>query len=222
MTTTIVASLDTTDLLRIAAQLGLSSKELNKAAVTAVNDTAKRTRSEARRQIRAYLTLPARSINRRVELGKRATPDDLTATVRLDRVDRREGGGASARPTLMSFKGKPNKPRSESKRTKTGKLTKAARAPFTYQITKTGGRRMRPGMFVQRQTTTGLAMAFKRVGKNRYPLWVPRGPSIAAVWQFDQNKVADKTLADLRGALTQRMLGQGRRQLARTFKAVAA
>ncbi len=228
----ITAKLDTDQVLRFASKLGLSAKELSKAQVTAVNDVAKTTRGRVRKEVRAYLTLPARSVNQRVEVGRKATPTKPEATVVIDRKVSRSGGGASARPTLMSFKGKPKVPRREGKRTKTGKLTKSARAPFTYQIRKGGSRRLLKGGFVQRPRrrfnlqSGGFdalegeqrAQAFRRQGKARYPLSVPRGPSIAAVYQNPETKIADRVTADARERLPGRFQGQARRQLGRTFK----
>jgi len=195
MALTHATMMNTKDLLRIAAGLGLTARQLDTAAVRAINDTARHARGKTRKAVRAYLTLPANSVNSRVDVSEKAKRGSLTAKVSIGRAgDKR----ANPRPTLLSYKGKPKHPRSEAKRTKRGKLTKSARAAFSYQITKAGARKTFKKAFVQRRRDgANNVQAFVRGGEARYPLVVPRGPSVSAVWQAsDQNNVAEPVLKD--------------------------
>lgn len=132
----------------------------------------------------------------------------------------------------MSFAGKPNLPRSEGRRTKTGRLTKSASAQFSYQITRQGGRKTLPGAFVQRATRRSnfgggfsavsdqRAQAYVRQGRARFPLVVPRGPSLSAVYQ-QQDDIRRRVTDDARMRLPERIVGQSRRIYDRRWRRVA-
>lgn len=228
-------TLNDRQLFAAAERFALTSRDLQRAQAAAVNDVAKRARNNKRRLFRAYLTLPAKSVNERVEIVKRASASNATAVVTVDRRSRGGGSGGNTRPTLMSFQGRPRVPQAEGRRTKRGRLTKSARAPFTYQITKNGSRKTLPGAFVQRATRrfnlngggfTGVsdqrAQAFVRKTAARFPLAVPRGPSLSAVYQSpERNNVQKEVVADLRDRLPRRLADQSRRIYERRWRRVA-
>lgn len=223
----IYATLDTKAMLRSAASFGLTARELDRAAASAINDVAKTNRNVTRREVRAYVNLPASSVNPRIQQTERATPQKLKAVVTIGVRRSASGSKASDRPSLISFGGKPNKPRKEAKRTKTGKLTKSARAPFSYQIVKGGPRRILPGGFVQRPYssrggTSRPPLAFMRDGRSRYPMLVPKGPSIPAIYQAtQQNRVAANVHKEMEGRLPSRLQGQAQRIYDRRWRKVA-
>lgn len=215
MTFSISYTIDPQDLRHAAQAYRLTARQLQAQARGAINEMAAQARDSIRAKVAAYVTLPKSSINPRIEIVKRASQSDLTAILKLDRRSRGGGATGNARATLMSFGGLPRVPRNEAKRTKTGKLSKKGRQafePFTYQILRNGGRKRLPGGFVQRakrrfnlQTEVieplsdpTRPQAFQRRGVERYPLVVPRGPSISAIWQSDINTVAEESLRGLR------------------------
>lgn len=224
MRPTLISSVSTADMLRVAANFGLSARELGKAASRAINDVARTGRGRARKQVRAHITLPAARVNEAIDIISRASPERLHATIALDHRAR----GQDRRPTLMSFKGRPSKP--QPTRTKTGRRRK--RKPFTYQILKAGPRTELPGGFVQQGQEfaagnikgnlrqAGRAQAFVRRGRSRYPLSVPRGPSVAAIWQNPANQVAAPVLEDLNQRLPERIQGQAQRLYDQKWKKV--
>lgn len=231
---TLAVSLNSSDLLRIADKFRLSSIQLRKAVADAVNDTAYRGRGLTRKRIRSFVTLRASRVNAAVEISAKATQENPTAAISLDRHARNQ----PLRPSLISYGGKPTKPPYESasaaRRRSRGR--KARTTPFSYQILKSGPRLVLPGGFVARankrgsfwggrgapavplEPGTGSVQAFRRVGKARYPLVAPKGPSIAALWQNEQTGIAADTLKDLRTLLPQRVQGQARRIYDSQFK----
>lgn len=225
MRPTLISSVSTADMLRVAASFGLSARELGTAAARAVNDVARTGQGQTRIQVRAHITLPAARVNDAINIISRATPQRLSATIALDHRAR----GQDRRPTLMSFKGRPSKP--QPTRTKTGRRRK--RKPFTYQVLKAGPRIDLPGGFVQtgqefaggnvkgNLRQAGRAQAFVRKGKGRYPLRVPRGPSVAAIWQNPTNQVAAPVLEQLNQRLPERIQGQAQRLYDQKWKKVS-
>lgn len=227
MRPTLIATMSQTDLLRIAAQFGLAARELAKATADAVNDTAKKARGETRKRVRAYVNLPANRINTAIDINVRAKPDSPSATVVLDK----HAKGRSERPSLISFGGKPGKPHYEGKAHKKRRAKAGGAKPspaFSYQVLKAGPRKILPGGFVARPTRRGLgagspgvsrqitdgsgaALAFVRRGKPRYPLNVPKGPSVAALWQNDENGIRKDIMAELGPYLAKRVQGQAQR-----------
>lgn len=226
------------DLLRVAAKFGLTAQQLSRATVGAINDTAITGRGRVRRRIRQYVTLPARSVNQRVIVAKRASEADPVAIITMDR-----GRTARERPTLMSYKGKPSRPPYEGRVAERRRAAKAQGKrlrprrirPFTYQILKSGSRQTMPNAFVARPRrrgtrmggtvdigNTGNVQAFVRRGRSRYPLHVPKGPSVAAIWQNESNGVAADVLKDLRDALPRRIQGRARMILSSHFRRVAS
>jgi len=227
--------LSKSDLMRIAEKYKLTANDLAKSAARAVNDVAKTGRGLTRKRVRAYVNLPTKSVNPRVEITKRASPDDLHATIVLDAAKH----GKRRRPTLMSFKGRPKKPSYEgkaalkNKQRPRGKKRKLKRKGFTYQIQKTGSRKTLPGGFVARTTrrfnvgggfeslgSGGNVQAFRRKGRARFPLVVPRGPSIAAMWQNPETGIAIDITTELNRRLPERVQGQARRIYDGRFKKV--
>lgn len=239
MTNTLSYTLDPKHLRGVAEAYGLTAKQLQAQVRGAINDAAKNAQDTIRDQVAAYVTLKKSSINPRIKIVKRASQKNLTAIVALDRRSRDGGSGGNARPALMSFDGSPKVPRTEAKRTKKGKLSKTGRRAFktfSYQITKGGGRITLPGGFVQRpkrrfnlqgggfdQLGAGQgAQAFRRVGPGRYPLVVPRGPSISAIWQSKQNNIGEQSIAHVRGFMVDRLRDRSQTTFNKRFRKVSS
>jgi|GEM_PF-3735549 len=225
------AQMSQTDLSRIAAKFGFTAKETETVVARALNDVAKTARGRIRKSVRAYLNVRAKSVNDRVDIGRRARPGELRATVDIDKLSR-----SRARPTLMSFGGKPKEPwyegkkaslikrRAAKQRAATGRRGVTQPKPFTYQIVRGGSRDTLQGAFVARISTgnaEGNVLDFKRVGRKRYPLVVPKGPSVAAVFQNAANGVGREALADLPDLVASRIEGQSQRLLNSQFKKVS-
>lgn len=234
MTLRISYGIDPHDLRGIAERYQLTARQFSAAVRGAVNDAAIKARDKIREEVAAYITLPVSSITPRIVVVKRASNSDPTAVLKLDS----RSAGNNARPTLMSFAGSPSVPRREAKRTGKGNLTKKGRQAFetfSYQITKTGGRRILPGGFVQRATRrhnlqTGAIdrlseptrpQAFIRTGPKRYPLAVPRGPSIAAIWQSESNAIDERAIRDTSLVLAARMRERAGELLESVYKKAA-
>lgn len=231
------------DLLRIAAKFGLSAKDLNIAAMRAVNDVAKTGRGRTRKRVRAHVTLPARRVNDAVQVVKRAKPNDLNAIIGIDWKPSRKGAD---RPGLMNFKGTPKKPRRYKGR------GRRSSPPFKYQILKTSGKMKHPSAFVGHgqdfaggrpgargrvggrmmvedptERATGKPRAFirdptgrisSRTGRTR--LIALKGPSVAALWQNRQTGIAADVMKDLNQQLAKRIHGQAQRLYDRKWKKV--
>jgi hypothetical protein len=222
----LTAQLSTADLTRIARKFGLTARELSKAAAGAVNDVAITGRGRTRKQVRAKVTLPASSVNPRINVAVRAVPQDLSAILKIDdgRNDTEETAvnqntGGRGRPSLMSYKGRPKTPDYGRKRTKKGRAKK--RRQFSYQILKTGPRKPFAKAFVARirhGSGAGYTQAFIRRGAARYPLLVPRGPSIAALWQNPETGIAKDVMSDLNERLPKRVEGRAQLILDQKFK----
>lgn len=238
----LTAYLSNSDLRRIAQSYGLSAAELDKAAVRAVNDVAKTGRGRTRKAVRAHVTLPAKRVNKSVEILVRAKPSSMRAVIGIDAKGRR-ATGQTRRPTLMSFGGKPKKAEFSSKsavkrkamsKRERRRKRKLKRKPFTYQILKSGPRKTLAGGFVQEPGSAsernrsrrggnlvtdaqgnaiggGTVQAFVRKSGKAYPLIVPKGPSVAALWQSDDNDIAQDVLADINQTLPSRIQGQAQR-----------
>jgi hypothetical protein len=225
------AQLSTADLTRIARKFGLTARELSKAAAGAVNDIAITGRGRIRKEVRAQLTLPARTVNNRVRIAYRASPVALSAGIRIDagrgddfsEVSFGQNKGGRGRPSLMSYKGRPKTPDYGRGRTKKGRAKK--RRQFSYQILKTGPRKTFGKAFVAKVTEgfgKGVIQAFIRRGEDRYPLLVPRGPSIAALWQNPQTGIAKDVMSDLNKRLPSRVEGRAQLILDKHFREKAS
>lgn len=239
MTFALTYTLDPNDLKGVAEACALTAKQLQAQVRGAINTVASQAVKSIREQVAAYVTLPKSSINPRIEIVKRASQNDLTAIVKLDRRSRGGGQTGNARPTLMSFGGAPRTPRKEAKRTRKGKLSKSGRKafePFTYQILKAGGRRRLPGGFVQRATRRfnlqkgaidplsdpSKPQAFQRRGPERYPLTVPRGPSISAIWQSEQNNINERSIGDIRRDMVTTLRERANRVYTESYRKVSS
>lgn len=199
---TVQSTIDPADLTRLAQSFRLTAKESDLALTRAINDVAKTGRSQIRKKYKAYVTLPVKSIDRRVQIDKRATKSNPVATLTVEK-----GGSSRSRPSVLSYGGKPKNPPKPG-RTKTGRVRK--RKPFTWRVLKTDPPRTIPGVFVAK-TRRGVVQAFRRTGPNRYPLISPKGPSLSAVWQKHEEKFSGPILTDLRERLASRIQGQMRR-----------
>jgi len=218
----LTARMSQTDLLRIAAKFGLAASELGRSVAKAVNDTAKKGAAISRKRVRATVMLRAKRVKDAIQVAVRATPEDPSAVIVLDR----HAKGRSNRPTLISFGGKPKNPpyltKAAKKRRELGKKQRK-RKEFSYQILKAGPRVILAGAFVALPTKRGtgtpgvsraitddsaVALAFRRSGRSRYPLNVPLGPSVAALWQNPANKIAVDVMTELNAYLPKRIHGR--------------
>lgn len=234
----ITISINPADLQRLASKFGATARELEDSLVGATNDVAKTGRNQTRRIVRAYINLPAKSVNPRVAVTKRASKADPVAIIGLDHT----GGGRRARPTLMSFGGRPSRPYYESaarvrnRARSRGKRRKLKAPPrFSYQLLKGGPRKTLPSVFVARVTRravrgggydaisrgAGNVVALQRTtgrGFHGQKLAAPRGPSIAAIWQNQRSGVAEKSLTSMRSNFARRIEGRLHYALSRRFK----
>lgn len=188
-----------TDLVRL-----LGTIDAKKVARRATKDVAKTVRTRIARLVNQEFAQKYGDILK----GIKATSTGETGA----KVDLR-----GRRPSLRSFRGTPKKPRHEMARSKSGRLRKAT---YRYEIER-GQKRTAKDVFVQRTSRAGYqlgsgldrywgrAMPFKRKRRSRYPLVVPRGPSVPAIYQAkNQNKVAREVLKDSRALLRKRIHGQ--------------
>lgn len=171
----------------------LGTVDATKVAKRATKDVAKAVRTRVARRVKEQFTLKYGDVLRGI---KAQNVGQTSATVNI--------GGR--RRSLRSFKGSPKKPRHEMARLKSGKLRKSV---FRYEIER-GKKRTAGDVFVQRSLRAAKeAIPFKRVGRGRYPVTVPKGPSVPAIWQAkNKNRVAREVIVVTRDMLQQRIRGQ--------------
>ena len=136
---------------RLAKALEGTSRQLKKELQIAINATAAKSKSIINKEIRSELALPAKSVNSLISVSRKATADQLGATVRVKR---------SKRPNLNEF---------SNRQTKVG---------VSAKISKTKPRTVVPGAF--KVDKWGGAVAVRRT-KTRLPIRKPRGPSPVGV-----------------------------------------
>lgn len=150
--------------------LEIAPKEVTNAALAAINRTADTVNAQASKSIRERYTVQAKDVKKHVK-KYRAKKSSLTAKII----------GTGDRLLITHFEVKRNK-----------------KGPVKVRVLKGGSLKSVPGMFFG-TTKRGFTGALKRIGKTRYPLDVPHGPSISSMFgnrdiMRKLTAVADETL----------------------------
>ena len=150
--------------------LEIAPKEVTNAALAAINTAATTINAQASKSIRERYTVQAKAVKKHVK-KYRANKSNLTAKII----------GTSDRLLITHFEVKRNK-----------------KGPVKVRVLKGGSLKSVPGMFFG-TTKRGFTGTLKRIGKARYPLDVPHGPSIPSMFgnggiMRKLTAVADETL----------------------------
>lgn len=150
--------------------LEIAPKEVANAAVAAINRAATAVNTQASKSIRAKYVIKAKDLNKHIK-KYRANKSNLTAKI----------VGTSDRLLITYFDVKRNK-----------------KGPVRARVLKANSLKAVPGMFFG-TTRRGFTGVLKRVGKARYPLDVPHGPSVPSMFGNDEvmkelTALADETL----------------------------
>lgn len=136
--------------------LEIAPKEVTNAALAAINRTATTVNARASRYIRERYIVKAKDIKGHIKKYQ-ASRSNLTARI----------VGSGDRLLITHFKVSRNK-----------------KGPLKAQVLKAGGAKAVPGMFYGR-TRRGFDGVLKRKTAARYPLDVPHGPSVPAMFGND-------------------------------------
>lgn len=140
---------------RLIAVLNGVPKQINRELKTAVNASAKITRSRMNKTIRKSLQVNIKAVNKVLKIESTATEDSLSSTVGIKK---------DGRIPLKEFGAKQNK------------------KGVSYKISKEGGRKTVAGAFQgpkpNQRKISWQNNVFKRVGKARLPIVKLFGPSI--------------------------------------------
>lgn len=132
------------------AVLGNSPKAIKTAAAAAINRTVTTVKAKTSKSIRENYTIKARDIKSKVST-KRASSSNLRGVISST-------GNANL---ITAFRVRPRK-----------------KGPVRVQVLKKGSLKPVPGLFVGR-SLKGFVGAMQRTKRNaRYPLRIPRGPSV--------------------------------------------
>lgn len=135
----------------------------------AINRAAAQTRTQAARNIRAEVKLPAAYVNKHLTVAAKANSNRLQATIR-----------ATRRPVLLSRFG-------ARQITKSGKNT-----GVSVHVSAAGGRKRMPGAFLIRlRGGNGMGIA-ARVGKGRDAYEIKYGPSVDQVFRNTREDLIDE------------------------------
>lgn len=150
--------------------LEIAPKEVTSAAIAAINIAATAVNTQASKSIRAKYVIKAKDLNKHIK-KYRANRSNLTAKI----------VGTSDRLLITYF---------DVKRSKKG--------PVRARVLKANSLKAVPGMFFG-TTRRGFTGVLKRIGKARYPLDVPHGPSVPSMFGNDEvmkklTALADETL----------------------------
>lgn len=171
-------------LARLADAVERSGRKLPREIATAVNATARKTKSIIAKQVVKELATKQKTIKQHTSQSRKANPASLAAAVRLKKT---------ARIPLKEFK------------------PRQTRAGVSYRISKQTGRRVAPGAF--QGPRPGLMKAswrgnvFRRVGKSRLPIAKLYGPSPWGVFvgQKMQRPTAGQARSELKRQLERRI-----------------
>lgn len=152
--------------------LEIAPKEVTSAAVAAINRAATAVNTQVSKSIRERYVIKAKDLNRHIK-KYRANRSTLTAKII----------GTSDRLLITYF---------DVKRGKKGK------GPIRARVLKASSLKAVPGMFFG-TTKRGFTGVLKRIGKARYPLDVPHGPSVPSMFgnndvMKEVTAIADETL----------------------------
>ncbi|MBW1712587.1 MAG: phage tail protein [Deltaproteobacteria bacterium] len=149
------------DLKRLAKMGRSMGKQAPKIMAAALNDTAKKTRTEVRKAVRTRYNVKAGRLNKALSTVK-AKPQSLEAKV----VARSQVIG------LIHFGARPSRPAAEgARRPKKG---------VSFTVTRQAGRSMIPGSFVARMKSGHLGV-YVRKGRARLPIQEKFGPAVPSM-----------------------------------------
>lgn len=171
-------------LARLADAVERSGRKLPREIATAVNATARKTKSFIAKQVTKELATKQKTVKEHTSQSRKANPSSLAAAVRLSK---------SSRIPLKEFK---------PRQTKAG---------VSYRISKRTGRAVAVGAF--QGPRPGLMKAswrgnvFKRVGRSRLPIVKLYGPSPWGVFvgQKMQKPTAGQARSELKRQLERRI-----------------
>jgi hypothetical protein len=150
----ITYGIDSDQAQRLISVIGDVPKSIRRELKTAVNATAKQTRSSMNKTVREKMIVKVDAVNRVLKIKSKATDDALTASVQLSK----EG-----RIPLKEF---------GARQTKKG---------VSYRINKQEGRKVAAGAFqgpkLGQMKVSWRGHVFKRLGKTRLPIAKLFGPS---------------------------------------------
>ena len=147
-------SIDQSQLSRLETAARNAGRLMSKELAAAINATAKKTKLDMGRKIRAEINVGKDAVESVIKIVKPATPGSLSAGARLSETKRLP---------LRDFNAKQNK------------------AGVSYKISKKGGRATVAGAFqgpkLGKIKPSWRGRVFKRVGKDRLPIVQLMGPS---------------------------------------------
>lgn len=162
---------------RLIAIVGESPKQLKRELKTAVNATARTTRSRMNKTIRESFKVSIKAINKVLKITSVATEEKLSASVEV----KKETDGNKGRIPLKEF---------GARQTKKG---------VTYKIKHTGGRQLIKGAFQgpkpDQRKISWQNNVFKRVGKARLPIVKLYGPSVWGVFVIGRHVIPTQNRA---------------------------
>ena len=147
-------ALDKAQIARLDKALGDKRKRLPRELKTAINATAKKTKTTISKSIREELATKAAAVNKTIAIKSQATETSASATVVVKKT---------GRISLRDFGARQNK------------------KGVSYRVSKSQGRKLAPGAFqgpkpgVMKSSWQGRV--FKRAGKARLPIQQLHGPS---------------------------------------------
>ena len=133
--------------------LEIAPKEVTSAAVAAINIAATAVNTQASKSIREKYVIKAKDLNKHIK-KYRANRSNLSAKII----------GTSDRMLITYFD-----------------VKKSKKGPMRARVLKASSLKAVPGMFFG-TTKRGFTGVLKRVGKARYPLDVPHGPSVPSMF----------------------------------------
>lgn len=169
-------SIDTQNLLYARSLLGNAPKEIQKAAVNAINRTVTRLKTQVSKTIRKNYLINARDVKGTLNI-RRASSAHLRGVI----------GSRGRPPLLTAFRVRANK-----------------RGPVKVQVRKGRSAKPVPGLFLG-ASRTGYVGAMQRTQlKARYPLRIPYGPSVPQM--FGSEEVIEELTPMAEDMLNERFL----------------
>lgn len=156
--------------------LGNSPKEIQRALKNSINRTVRTVRTAAAKIVRERYTISSSYVKERIKI-RTAKVNFLKGTVLST--------GSPATLTRFDVK-------------------KRAKGPVVVRVLKSSTRKPIRRMFLKSKRGTSAVLPFRRVGKDRYPLTVLRGPSIPSM--IGNEKVLNKLVPLAEETLNKRFL----------------